>query len=527
MNNMTLNISTGPHIRDKWTTAFIMRVVVLSLLPATVIGCIVNGWHSVIVVIASVAAAVLTEFVFDLICKKPATWKDCSAVVTGLLLALSLPGSIPIYVVVIGSIFAILVVKCFFGGLGKNFINPALAARCFVLLSFSMTVTTFKVDGVSTATPLVDLAAGKAVNVTQMFLGTAGGVLGSSIIALMAGGLVLWAMDIIHGEICFSVIVGFLLVMGLFGGQGFDPAFLLAHLSGGGVIMGAFFMATDYTTSPVSRLGQLVYGCLIGVLGGLFRCFGSAADSFSYAIIIGNLFTPIIDTFIIPKPYAFRKSMIALQNGETKKPLKERIPVPVIVLAIVTLVAGVALSGVFTMTKDSIEAQQLAKNAESYREVCPEAETFEENEAGAAAITELAGAVYGTEFGRSKINTVVTGKDASGNTVGYVISVTNADGYYGTLTISMGLDTEGTITGIAFTELHETPGMGMLCEEAPFIDQFNGRQVEAFELLKKGGSSADTEIDSVSGASTTSGAVVNAVNAGLDFFHTVIMGGES
>ncbi len=525
MSNMTLNISTGPHVRDRWTTAFIMRVVVLSLLPATVIGCIVNGWYSVIMVLASVATAVLTEFVFDKICKKPDTWKDCSAVVTGLLLALSLPGSTPIYVVVIGSLFAILIVKCFFGGLGKNFINPALAARCFVLISFSMTVTTFKVDGVSTATPLVDLAAGKAVNVTQMFLGTAGGVLGSSIIALLAGGLVLWAMDIIHGEICFSVIVGFLLVIGLFGGQGFDPRFLMAHLSGGGVIMGAFFMATDYTTSPVSRLGQLTYGCLIGVLGGIFRCFGSAADSFSYAIIIGNLFTPLIDMFIIPKPYAFRKGMIALQNGEPKKTLKERIPVPVIVLAIVTLVAGVALSGVFTMTKESIEAQQLTKNAESYREVVPEAESFEASEAAKQAIEELGGAVYGTSFGRVRIKEAVVGKDASGNTVGYVISVTSSDGYDGDVTIALGLDPEGTVNGISFTELHETPGMGMLCEEPAFKDQFNGRKVEAFELLKKGGSTADTEIDSVSGASTTSGAVVNAVNAGLDFFRNVLMEG--
>ncbi|MBQ1376714.1 MAG: RnfABCDGE type electron transport complex subunit D, partial [Lachnospiraceae bacterium] len=302
-----LNISAGPHARDKWTTAYIMRVVVIALLPATVVGCIVNGWYAVLMTAVSIVTAVLTEFVFDKICKRGDTWKDFSAVVTGLLLALSLPATVPLYIPFVGSLFAILVVKCFFGGLGKNFINPALAGRCFVLISFVSTATTFKVDGITTATPLVDLAAGKTVNVTQMFLGTAGGVLGSSIIALMAGGLILWAMDIIHGEICFSVIVGFLLIIGFFGGQGFDPRFMMAHLSGGGVIMGAFFMATDYTTSPVSRLGQLIYGCLIGVLGGVFRVFGSATDSFSYAIIIGNLFTPLIDTFIVPKPYAYRK----------------------------------------------------------------------------------------------------------------------------------------------------------------------------------------------------------------------------
>ena len=524
MTNM-LNISTGPHARDKWTTAFIMRVVVAALLPATIIGCIVNGWYALAMTACSVVTAVLTELVFDKICKRPDTWKDWSAVVTGLLLALSLPATVPLYIPIIGSFFAILVVKCFFGGLGKNFINPALAGRCFLLISFSMTVTTFKVDGVSQATPLAELASGHAVNVTKMFLGTAGGVLGSSIIALLAGGLILWAMDIIHGEICFSVVVGFLLIMGIFGGQGFDPAYLLAQLSGGGVIMGAFFMATDYTTSPVSRLGQLIYGCLIGILGGVFRCFGSAADSFSYAIIVGNLFTPLIDAFIVPKPYAYRKNMIALQNGEEKKSLKSRIPVPVVVLAVVTLIAGVALSGVYTMTEDTIEEQKLLKQAASFKEVCPEADKFETNTKAAEAITELNSQVYGTSFGRVHINSAVTGVDASGNTVGYVISVTTSDGYDKDIVISLGLSAEGTVKGIAFTQLAETPGMGMLCAEPKFKDQFNEKAVPAFTLLKDGGAAAPQEINSVSGASTTSGAVVNAVNAGLDFFRTVIQGG--
>ena len=520
-----LNISAGPHARDKWTTAYIMRVVVIALLPATVVGCIVNGWYAVLMTAVSIVTAVLTEFVFDKICKRGDTWKDFSAVVTGLLLALSLPATVPLYIPFVGSLFAILVVKCFFGGLGKNFINPALAGRCFVLISFVSTATTFKVDGITTATPLVDLAAGKTVNVTQMFLGTAGGVLGSSIIALMAGGLILWAMDIIHGEICFSVIVGFLLIIGFFGGQGFDPRFMMAHLSGGGVIMGAFFMATDYTTSPVSRLGQLIYGCLIGVLGGVFRVFGSATDSFSYAIIIGNLFTPLIDTFIVPKPYAYRKKMIALQKGEKKKKLKDQIPIPVVVLAVVTLIAGIALSGVFTMTKDAIDAQQLAKNAASYKEVVPEAETFEENEAGKAAIEELAGAVYGTSYGRTRIKSAITGRNAAGEVAGYIISVTSGDGYEGDITISLGISPDGTVNGIAFTELNETPGKGSLCAEPAFKDQFNNRKAESFKLLKGGGSTAENEIDSVSGASVSSGAVVNAVNAGLDFFRNKILGG--
>lgn len=523
--NVQLNISAGPHVRDRWTTGYIMGIVILTLLPTAVVGVAVNGLHSLLIILVAVVSAVLTEFVFDKICHWPDTWKNGSAVVTGLLLALSLSPSTPLYIPCIGSVFAILVVKCCFGGLGKNFINPALAGRCFALISFGRAMTTFEVDGVSSATPVAELLAGKAVNVTEMFLGTAGGVIGSSILCLLAGGLILWSLDVIHGEICFSVLGGFTLFIALFGGQGFDPEFLLAHICGGGVVMGAFYMATDYVTSPVSKLGQLIYGLIIGVLGGMFRLFGSSADSFSYSIIIGNLFVPLIDTYIIPKPFAYRKAAIALQNGEVRKPLLQRIPRPVIALAIITLVAGLALSGVFTMTADTIEEQKLAANVASYKEVLDSAESFEAVPAASNAIAELDGGVYGSSFGRAFINSAVAGKDASGNIVGYVISATSAEGYDGNITVSVGILTDGTVTGISFTELHETPGMGMRCEEPEFKDQFAGRLVDTFKVLKDGGGTQPEEINAVSGCTTSSKAVTNAVNASLDFFRNVIMGG--
>lgn len=524
--NMILNISSGPHTRDKLTTSRIMYTVLAALAPATIAGIINYGLSAFLVVLCSVVTAVATEAVFNLICKKPQTITDGSAAITGLLLALSLPPTVPVYIPIIGALFGVGVAKCCFGGLGKNFINPALAGRCFVLISFSNTVTTFKVDGVSSATPLAVLKSGKAVNITEMFLGSSNAVIGSSILALLIGGLALWALDIIHGEICFSVIISFTLFMALFGGQGFDPSFLAAHLCGGGVVIGAFFMATDYTTSPVSRLGQLVYGCLIGILGAMFRVFGSAADSFSYSIIIANLFVPMIDMFIVPKPYGYRKAALARLNGEPKKTVKEKIPVPVIVLAVITLIAGAALSGVFTMTKDAIEEQKLLAATESYKEVCPEAETFELDEAVTQSITDMEGAVYGTEFGRAFINSAVIGKDASGNTVGYVISATSSDGYDGNITISVGISADGTVNGIAFTELHETPGMGMRCDEPEFKGQFSNKAVERFVLNKAGTGSTDEEIDTITGASTSSGAVVNAVNAALDFYASTMKGGE-
>ncbi len=514
-----LNLSAGPHIRDRFTTPFIMLVVLLSLVPTAVVGVCVHGLHSLWIILASIGSAVVTELLFCLVTKRRISIWDGSAAVTGMLLALSLSPSTPIALPIIGSVFAILVVKCCFGGLGKNFINPALAARCFLLISFGNAMTAFPaIDGMSSATPVAELMSGRMIDITSMFLGTANGVIGTSVLALLVGGLVLWGLDIIHGEICFSVLVSFTLVMGLFGGHGFDPKFLLAHLCGGGVVMGAFFMATDYTTSPVSRLGQFLYGCLIGVLGALFRCFGHAADSFSYSIIIANLFTPLIDTFIVQKPYAYRKSAIAKANGEQKQPLLQRIPKPVIALTLITLLAGVALSGVFTMTEDTIEAQKAAAKRASFKVVLPDADADDPFKP-----LEAPQGVYGDgAYRKTVINEVYEGVDRNGNTVGYVFSITNSNGYEGDIKLSLGIKADGTVYGIEFTELNETPGKGSLAAEPAFKDQFNNRIADAFEL----NSENPNGIDAITGATITSNAVLDAVNAGLDYFHNVLEGGN-
>ena len=522
--NQKLNLSAGPHVRDRWTTPFIMMIVILALLPTAAIGVIVHWvkFHSLNalwIILASVGSAMLTELLFCLVTRRRITIWDGSAAVTGLLLALCLSPQTPIVLPIIGSVFAILVVKCCFGGLGKNFINPALAARCFLLLSFSNGMTSYPgvnelgLDALSSATPVAMLKAGSMVNVTRMFLGTAGGVIGGSIVALLIGGLVLWGLDVIHGEICFSVVGGFTLCLALFGGHGFDPGYLAAQLCSGGVIMGAFFMATDYTTSPVSRLGQLVYGCLIGVLGALFRILGKSADSFSYSIIIANLFTPLIDLYIVPKPYAYRKSAIDKANGVVKPPIFKRIPKPVIALTVIAALAGVALSGVFSMTKDPIAANELAKKRESFTVVCEDAADFREIDTAKAAIDALNGDTYGGgKFGTTTIDEVLEAVDANGNTVGYVFSVTNRNAYNPPIKLALGLKPDGTIIKIAFIELNETPGRGSKADEPAFKDQFNGQ--------------TDTSgVDTMSGATVTSKAVLNAVNAGLDFFRNVIMGG--
>ncbi len=503
-----LNISSSPHIRSRLTTGQVMLDVVLALMPVTIFGVIRYGLHAFLVILLGVLTAVLTEYIFDIITKRKNTIKDGSAVVTGLLLALSLPPEAPLYLPILGSVFAILVVKCFFGGLGKNFLNPALTARCFLLISFGTAMTNFSVDGVSSATPLAALNAGESVHVAQLYLGYTNGVIGGSALALLIGGLYLWAAGGITLEIPLSCIAAFTLFMGLFGEGGFAPAYLIIQICGGGLLMGAFFMATDPVTSPVTSRGHIIYGAIIGILAGLFRVYGSSADSFSYAIIISNMLVPFIDKLPIPKPLGYK-------SGEYKE---REFPKAAVNLTVITLVAGLILSGVYAMTKTKIEEQELADSLASYQEVCPDAESFAYDDDLDAAIEALGEEVYDESFGRTYVNTAVVGYDVDGEVVGYVLSVTSSDGYDGDITLSIGLTTDGTVIKLAFTTLTETAGMGMRVDEDAFKGQFEGVNTDAFILNKSGDSTADNEIDTVSGASTSSGAVVNAVNTALAFF---------
>ncbi len=510
MNEKTmLNISSSPHVRSSLSTGQVMLDVVLALLPATVVGIYNYGLHAFLVILFSVATAVLTEYIFDRIAKRKNTIKDGSAVVTGLLLALSMPPAVPLYLPVIGSFFAILVVKCFFGGLGKNFMNPALAGRCFLLISFGTAMTNYTVDGVSTATPLADLAAGNVVNVAKVYLGTGAGVIGGSAIALLIGGLFLWVVGGINLEIPVSCIVAFTAFIAIFGGQGLSPAFLITNICGGGLLMGAFFMATDPVTSPVTRQGHVVYGAVIGILAGIFRVLGSSPDSFSYAIILSNLLVPFIDRLPIPKPLGYK-------GGEYKE---REFPKAAVNLTVITLIAGLALSGVFALTRSRIEENDMAASLSSYEDVLPEASSFNYDDDLDAAIDSLGGEIYAEEYGKSYVDTAVVGTADDGTVVGYVIGVTNTEGFDGEISISVGFTPEGNLTGISFTTLAETAGMGMRADEDDFKDQFKDIPATELTLDKTGGASADDEINSVSGASVTSSAVINAVNTAIAFYN--------
>ncbi len=299
-----MKVSSNPHIRSKVSTSKIMLAVVIALLPTTIFGICNFGTNALLLVLVTVLTTVLTELVYELIMKKKVTITDFSAVVTGLLLALNLPPNAPLWIGVMGGVFAILVVKMLFGGLGQNFMNPALAARCFLLISFPVIMTDFSCDAYTGATPLATLKAGETVNVFDMIIGRIPGTIGeTSMVAIVFGACILLFLGIIDLRIPGSYIVTFVIFVALFGGHGFDPYFISAHLAGGGLMLGAFFMATDYVTRPVTKFGQILFGILLGILTGIFRIFGAGAEGVSYAIIIGNLLVPLIEKITYPKAF--------------------------------------------------------------------------------------------------------------------------------------------------------------------------------------------------------------------------------
>ena len=303
------HVSSNPHVRAASSTAGIMTLVIIALLPAAGFGIYNFGPRAALVLLVTIASAVGTEFLFGLY-KKKLTITDMSAVVTGLLLGMNLPVTMPLWMAAMGSVFAILVVKCLFGGLGQNFMNPALAARCFLVISFPAQMTNFistgkgALDAYTGATPLALLKGGETVNVMDMIVGKTTGTIGeTSMLALVIGACVLLITGVIDLRVPGSYLVSFVIFTVIFGGHGFEPAFLSAQLAGGGLMLGAFFMATDYVTRPITVGGQYVFGIFLGIMTGIFRFFGPGAEGVSYAIVLGNLLVPLIEKYTRPIPF--------------------------------------------------------------------------------------------------------------------------------------------------------------------------------------------------------------------------------
>ena len=309
------HVSSSPHVRAKDSTDRIMLYVIIALLPASLFGIYNFGFRALFIILLTIASCVASEWVFDYIVKKKSTITDLSAVVTGLLLALNLPVALPWWEAVLGGVFAIIIVKCMFGGLGQNFMNPALGGRCFLLIAFAADMTNFNVtrngvDVYSGATPLalIKNEGLSSVNVRDMLIGNTAGTIGeTSVIAILIGAIIMILLGVIDLKIPASYIITFAVFMFLFGAQQFDINYVVAELCGGGLMLGAFFMATDYVTSPITPMGKIIFGICCGILTGVFRCFCANAEGVSFAIILSNCLVPIIEKVSIPRAFGMVK----------------------------------------------------------------------------------------------------------------------------------------------------------------------------------------------------------------------------
>ena len=296
---MSQIVAASPHVTTKNSTAVIMRDVLIALCPALLAGCVVFGLRALLVVAVTTAACVFFEWGFEKLCHKPSTISDLSAAVTGVLLAMNLPVSIPLWQAVFGALVAIVAVKGLFGGIGKNFANPAITARIVMFLAFSKTMTAWVFpDAVSSATPLAMMANGESVDYLTLLLGNHGGCLGeTSALALLIGFAYLLIRGVIswHTPVCF---VGTVFVMSLILGQD-----AVGQILSGGLMLGAIFMATDYSTTPSTNLGRVLFGIGAGLLTVLIRFYGAYAEGVSFAILFMNILTPYLSKWTETKPF--------------------------------------------------------------------------------------------------------------------------------------------------------------------------------------------------------------------------------
>ncbi len=308
---MKLTVASSPHIRGNFKTGRIMLDVVIALMPALLVGIFVLGYRAAIVAAVSALSAVLFEWLWCLITRKPNTVFDCSALVTGLLLAMTLPVSVPLWQVILGAFFAIIVIKELFGGLGQNIFNPALAARALLMLVYPLGITVYPtVDGISSATPLHHMVMPALPNesLLDMFLGNCSGSIGEiSAIAIILGGAYLVLRKVISPRIPLAYIGSLALLSLVFYKTDNALVWMLYSILSGGLMLGAVFMATDYTTSPVTASGQLIYGAGCGILTLLFRYFGLYPEGVTYAILLMNACTWAIDRYMPTARFGLKK----------------------------------------------------------------------------------------------------------------------------------------------------------------------------------------------------------------------------
>ena len=309
----SFNISASPHLRNPITTGRIMLLVIVALLPTTIFGMInFRQEHAWRLVLVTTVGAVLTEYIYQQVRKRENTIRDGTALVTGLLLSLNLPPTLPLWMGALGAMFSILVIKQLFGGVGKNYLNPALSGRVFLALLFGNAMHTFVHNGEASLPPLCQLQQGEALEPFFMVIGNVPGTIGeTSIVAILVGAVFLLATKTIRLRIPGGFLISFSIFILIFGQSTLDFKlhYLVAHLTSGGLMLGVWFMATDYGTMPTTKYSQIFYGILLGVLAGVFRIIDSFPEGVAYAILLGNLVVPLLNRLTLLRwKMSYRKS---------------------------------------------------------------------------------------------------------------------------------------------------------------------------------------------------------------------------
>ena len=523
MAELNLKISSSPHVRSKDTTSDIMFDVMVALMPALGFGLYLHGWYVLLLTAVCMLTCVGVEALFQKGMHRKVTVNDYSAALTGLLLALNLPPKLPVWMAVLGSAFAIIVVKQLFGGLGQNFMNPALGARCFLLLSFSKYMTSFVYDGVSTATPLAILKNGGSVSIRDMFFGYTAGTIGeTSTIALLVGAAYLLIRRVISPKIPLIYIGTFAACIAIYAlTKNYDVAeYTAAHICGGGLMLGAWFMATDYVTSPITPVGKIIYAIILGLLTFVLRIFGGSAEGVSFAIIISNLLVPLIERVTVPKAFgADAKAKGAEDKKEIKQEKEETTAEPEEVDKTAktptdfkgVMRAVIAICLIIEKTEQQAKEEAYRKVYPLAYEIVPYSEVYDDVD-DAAVLEALNEKIHDAGYTSVTIDEVMVA--LSDYRAGYVFLVTTSAGYGGDIQFALGITYKKEVTGLTFLKISETAGLGMEVTKPEFVDQFIGRMVSEFEL-HKGDASEFYQVDAVSGATITSTAVVDAINAVL------------
>ena len=530
-----LTVSSSPHLVTSLDTTKTMLYVVAALMPAALMSIVYFGIPALVMILLCMVSCAFFEWIYERLLGKASTVRDGSALVTGLILALNLPANLtnlggieypvfmPYLICIIGSFVAIVVVKQIFGGLGRNFANPAIVARITLLVSFTSYMSTWPttrfqragIEIMTGATPLANLAEGNmtyAPSLRDIFLGNIGGAMGETCaLAILIGAIFLIAMKIISPIIPVSfvgtVFVFSFLYYAISGTapDGLSPLYMACfHVFAGGVMFGAVFCATDYVTSPIMPLGKLMFGIGCGLVTMIIRLFCSYPEGVSFAILFMNIMTPHFDEFAQDRLY-----------GISKRKKKNKFAAPVIVLSSICLVVSLALAFTYKIANPIIIENQNAVAVAARKEVLPDADDFTQDE----TVTAETGAK--SADGKASVQEVF----AANNGTGYVMTV-NTTSFGGELTMMVGLDAEGAVTGVKVTVHADTPGVGTKNMEPSYLSQYSGisELTSASDVKKESAELASGgSFAFISGASVTGQAIHSGVDAALSQY--AAMGG--